>query len=117
MDASRLPDPDISKDPNAAIKLTRIAISGKLPAETKKPSAQAGLPIFVWPAAVIVGMVMLTIMTKISSDADVARHKEEEISLRAGARTDSGFWLKLGAIAVVGWVAWDKLGVKKAFQK
>jgi hypothetical protein len=117
MDAAQLPDPDISKDPNAAVKLAQIAVNGKLPEEANKPSPQGVLPLLIWPVVILAGMVAFTIMTKISSDADVAKHKEEEISLRAGARTDSGFWLKMAGIAVVGWVAWDKLGVKKAFKR
>ena len=108
MDSSRLPNPDIAKDPNAAVKLAQIAVSGKLPVEASSPSPQGLLPlIFVWPIVLVVGMVMFTIMSKISSDADVAKHKEEEISLRAGARTDSGFWMKMAAISVVGLIVWN----------
>jgi len=118
MDASQLPNPDITKDPNAAVKLAEIAVDGKLPSEVSKPSSQGVWPVlFIWPAVILVGIVAFTIMAKISSDADVAKHKEEELSIRSGARTDSGFWLKMAGIAVVGWIAWDKLGVKKAFKK
>jgi hypothetical protein len=116
MDSAQLPNPDIAKDPNAAVKLANIAISGKLPVEVATPSPQ-GLPIWTWPVVIVVGMVMFTIMSKISSDADLAELKENNRCKESGACTDSGFWLKMGAIAVVGWIAWDKLGVKKAFQK
>jgi hypothetical protein len=115
MDAAQLPNPDISKDPNSAVHLADIAISGKLPAEANRPQAQGFL--FMWPIVVVVGMVLFVVMGKIGSDADLAALKEENRCKESGACTDSGFWLKMGAIAVVGWIAWDKLGVKKAFKK
>jgi len=115
MDASQLPNPDISKDPNAAVKLAQIAISGKLGGEAVSPSPQ-GI-IWLWPVVVVVGMVMFTIMGKISSDADLAELKEMNRCKETGACTDEGFWLKMAGIALVGWIAWDKLGVKKAFKK
>jgi hypothetical protein len=117
MDASTLPDPDIAKDPNAAVKLAQIAIGGKLPSEARGPQAQGVLPILIWPVVVVIGMVALVAMSKISSDADLAELKENNRCVESGACTDSGFWLKMAGIAVVGWVAWDKLGVKKAFKK
>jgi hypothetical protein len=117
MDASRLPDPDIAKDPNSAVKLAQIAINGKLPVEASRPTPQGAFPVvFIWPVVIIVGMVAFTIMSKISSDADVQKHKEEQISLRSGAITDSGFWLKMASISVIGLIVWnnrDKLGFKK----
>ena len=117
MDAAMLPNPDISKDPNAAVKLAQIAIGGKLPSEASTPQAQGLLPLLIWPMVLVVGMVLFTVMGKISSDADLAELKENNRCVESGACTDSGFWLKMGAIAVVGWIAWDKLGVKKAFKK
>lgn len=118
MDSAQLPDPDISKDPNAAVALAQIAISGNVPGEAQSKTAQGFIPVlFIWPLVAVVGMVMLTIMSKIGSDADLAAQKEENRCIGSGACTDSGFWMKFGAIAVVGWIAWDKLGVKKAFNK
>lgn len=117
MDAAQLPNPDISKDPNAAVKLAQIVISGKLPSEANAHQSQGLIPLLIWPVVIVVGMVMFTIMSKISSDADLAELKEHNRCIESGACTDSGFWLKMGAIAVVGWVAWDKLGVKKAFKR
>ena len=111
MDANQLPSPDVSKDPNAAVKLANIAISGGLPAEVASPVAQ-GI-FWLWPAAIVVGMVLFTIMSKISSDADVAKEKERLECIKAGACTDAGFWLKMGGVAVLAWVAWDKFGLKE----
>lgn len=115
LDAAALPNPDISKDPNAAVKLAKIAIAGKLPEEASGPQAQ-GL-IWLWPAVIVVGLVLVTIMTKIRSDADVAKEKERVECIKMGACTDYGFWLKLGAIVVAGWVVWDKFGLREAVQK
>jgi hypothetical protein len=115
MDAAQLPNPDIAKDPNAAVKLAAIAVNGKLPAEANQPQAQGF--IFMWPIVIVVGMVLFVVMGKIGSDADLAAQKEENRCIETKACTDSGFWLKMGAIAVVGWIAWDKLGIKKAFNK
>lgn len=118
MDANQLPHPDITKDPNAAVKLAKIALSGQTPGEAAAPSAQGFLPVvFIWPIVIIVGMAMFTIMTKISSDADVAKEKERLECIKVGACTDSGFWLKMGGIAVVAWIVWDKLGLKKGFKR
>ena len=118
MDASKLPNPDVSKDPNAAVKLAVIAIRGGLPQEAQVPSEVGILPaLFIWPVVIIVGLVMMTLMFKISSDADLAAQKEENRCRESGACTDSGFWLKMAGVAVLAWVAWDKLGVKKAFAK
>jgi hypothetical protein len=117
VDAAQLPNADIAKDPNAAVKLAQIAVGGRLPNEANAPQAQGFLPLLIWPVVVVVGMVLFVVMGKISSDADLAALQEENRCKASGACTDSGFWLKMGAIVVVGWIAWDKLGVKKAFQK
>jgi hypothetical protein len=118
MDAASLPDPDISKDPNAAARLAEIVISGKLPAEARGPSSQGLLPLlFIWPVVIVIGMVMFSSMAKAENDADLLTLKEENRCKETGACTDEGFWLKWGAIAVVGWIAWDKFGLKEKFKK
>lgn len=111
-DSSKLPSPDISKDPQAAVKLAQIAVSGKLPEEATSPSPQG--MIWLWPAAVVVGLLLVTIMTKISSDADVAKEKERLECIKTGACTDYGFWLKVGGIALGAWIVWDKFGLREA---
>jgi hypothetical protein len=111
-DASQLPQPDIRRDPDAAVKLAEIAISGKLPSEAPSPEAQ-GL-IWLWPAAIVVGLVLFTIVFKIKSDADLAMEKERELSIRSGARTDYGFWLKAASVVAIAWLAWDKFGLREA---
>jgi hypothetical protein len=118
MDSSRLPYPDITKDPNAAAKLATVAVSGKLPAESSQPQAQGGFAaFFTWPVAAIVGMVLFTVLSKISSDADVLKHREEEISKREGVTGFSSELLKYSLIAVGVWVVWDKFGLKEAAAK
>lgn len=114
MDAQRLPNPDLSTDPNAAVKLARIAITGKVPSEAAAPAAQ-GI-FWLWPVVIIVGGVLFTVMTAIRSRADVQKEKERLKCIQAGACTDYGFWLKISALLVGGWVVWDKLGLREKVQ-
>lgn len=111
-DAQTLPNPDVSRDPDAAVKLAQIAISGRLPSESAAPAAQ-GL-IWLWPAVVVVGLVLVTLMFKIRSDAALAEERERMECIKMGACTDYGFWLKLGGITVAVWLAWDKFGLREA---
>ncbi len=108
-DAASLPDPDVQKNPNAAVDLAQIAIAGKLPGEGAAPSA-AGF-IWLWPLVIVVGAIAFVITSAISSAADVAKEKERIECIKAGKCTDTGFWLKIGSIAVIGWIVWDKMGV------
>lgn len=110
MDASSLPNPDLAKDPNAAAKLATIAVAGKLPGEAQTPSPQ-GL-VWLWPAVIVVGLVLTTISSKIKADADLAKEKEHYECIKSGACTDYGFWLKVGGAVVVGWIIWDKFDLR-----
>ncbi len=110
LDSSTLPDPDVGRDRNAAVKLAAIAVTGKAPAGAGPQPT--GL-FWLWPAVIVIGIVMFTIVFKIRSDAETAQEKERLACVKAGACTDSGFWLKLGALAVIGWLAWDKFGLRE----
>jgi hypothetical protein len=105
-DPSSLPSPS---SPNAAVQLAEIAIAGKLPGEAGAPSPTGF--IWLWPAVIVVGAIALVITTKIRSDADEAAEREKYECIKAGKCTDSGFWLKIGAIALGGWILWDKVGL------
>jgi len=106
-DSSQLPSP---QDRNAAVSLARIAVGGKLPGD-RSPEA-AGF-IWLWPLVVVIGVVAFTISQKIKSDAAAAAEHERIECIKAGKCTDTGFWMKFGAIAVVGWIAWDKMGLRE----
>lgn len=108
-DASSLPNPDVAKNPTAAVELAQIAISGALPSEAGRPDAQGF--IWMWPLVVVVGAIAIVIMTSIRSSAETAQEQERLECIKAGKCTDSGFWIKVGAVAVVGWLLWDKAGV------
>jgi hypothetical protein len=114
-DSSKLPAPDIEKNPAAAVQLAQIAISGVLPGETVAPQAQGF--VWMWPAVVVIGVIAFVIMTAIKSSADAAAERERLECIKAGKCTDSGFWLKVGAIAVTAWVAYDKFGIGKGLVK
>jgi len=107
-DSSTLPSPQA---PGAAVTLAQIAISGKLPGEAGAPQA-AGFS-FVWPIVIVVGAVAYVITTKINSDADAAKEHERIECVKSGGCTDSGFWMKVGAAAFLGWLAWDKMGLRE----
>lgn len=108
-DASSLPDPDVTKNPQAAVQLAQIAISGVLPGATPTPGAQGF--VWLWPLVIVVGAIAFVTITAIRSAADSAEEKERLACIEAGKCTDTGFWLKVGALAVAGWVVWDKMGV------
>jgi hypothetical protein len=108
---SSLPAPSVQADPDAAVKLATLAINGGCPADG--PQAQG----IVWFAlAIPIGGLVLVISQYLKSKADVAKEKERVRCIESGACTDSGFWLKLAAISVLGWVAWDKMGLREALK-
>lgn len=112
MDAQQLPDP--SRD-GAAVALARIAVVGAVPSEVAAPQAQGFF--WLWPVAIVVGAVLFTLVAKIRSDADVLKERERLECIKVGACTDYGFWLKLGGIAMIGYLAWEKFGLKEAIAR
>lgn len=110
MDPQQLPSPDVSRDPNAAAKLAAIAVLGRAEGEAPLPTPQGGFGIgTIWPLAAIAG-VLIVIMHAISSAADVAKEKERLECVKAGACTDSGFWVKAAAVLGIGYVGWRVYG-------
>jgi len=110
---SSLPRPDVAKDPDAAVKLAKIAMAGKSPTEVASPQAQG----FIWLVAIPVAGAALVLSQHIKSKADIAKEKARLECIKSGECTDSGFWLKVGSIAVIAWLAWDKMGLKEAVNK
>jgi hypothetical protein len=108
-DASSLPSPDVGKNPNAAADLARLALGGKLPGEVSSPHAQGF--IWLWPLVIVVGAIAFVITSSIRSSAERAAEHEKYECIKAGKCTDTGFWMKLGGIALVGWIIWDKAGL------
>lgn len=113
-----LPGPDVFSNPEAAVQLAKLAIAGASPAPG--PAATGGIFTgshpWLWPV-LIVGAVLLTVTTAISTAADVAKDREQKACIEAGACTDYGFWLKVGGIAVVAWLAWEKMGLGRSLTK
>jgi hypothetical protein len=109
-DPAALPCANVARDPDAAVKLATIAIKGKTPSEAASPSAQG----IVWFVLLIpIAGVVIVLSQLIKSKADVVKEKERLRCIQAGACTDSGFWMKIAAVSVVGWLAWDKLGLRE----
>lgn len=106
-----LPNADLTQNPNGAVQLAQIAITGQVPVQALGPQPTAGLAHpWLWPA-LIVGAVLLTVTTAIKTAADVAKDQEEKACIEAGACTDYGFWLKAGGVVALVWFAWRELGV------
>lgn len=104
-----LPDPDLRRNPQAAVQLALIACAGKLPGEARQASA-VGF-IWLWPVVIVVGAIAYVISSKIRNDAETAQEHERLECIKAGYCTDYGFWLKVGAVGFIGWLVWDRLGV------
>lgn len=105
-----LPNTDLRSNPNAAMQLAQIAVTGQLPVMQSSPSAMGASPPWLWPV-LIVGGLLLAITTAIKTAADVAKDAEEKACIKAGACTDYGFWLKAAAVLGISWFAWKEMGV------
>ncbi len=109
VDAANLPTPSVVTDPNSAAKLAEIAIAGQCPSDVSSPQAQG----FIWFIVIPVAGIVLLLSQMIKSKAEVAKEAERMRCIESGACTDYGFWLKIASITVVGWIAWDKFGVRE----
>lgn len=110
MPDAALPNADLRSNPNGAVQLAQIAITGNVPVMQSSPVALGAAQPWLWPV-LIVGGLLLAITTAIRTAADVAKDAEEKECIRAGACTDYGFWLKAAAVLGLGWFAWKELGV------
>lgn len=108
-DSQNLPSPDLRRDPNAAVKLAKIVINGQLPGEYQSPGAQGF--IWLWPIVIVVGAIAFVITSSIRSRAEVEMEKERLACVKEGKCVDSGFWMKVGAVGVIGWLVWSKMGL------
>jgi hypothetical protein len=115
IDPSSLPSPDVARDPDAAVKLADIALEGKAPSEVASAQSQ-GIVWFV--LAIPIAGVVLVLSQLIKSKAELAAQKERNrFCAESNTCTDSGFWLKWTGIVIVGWLAWDKFGLREAVEK
>src|SRR5262245_2762103 len=107
-----LPDPDVRSNPQAAVQLASVALTGgaAVSSPTATGSLVAGSHPWLWPALIVAG-VLITVTTAIKTAADVAKDREEKACIEAGACSDFGFWLKAGGILALAWLAWRELGL------
>lgn len=96
-----MPDSDLGRNPEAAVQLAQIAVSGTEPAATSPQTVGIN---WIWPTAIVVGGALLAYTTKIKTDAESAAESERIACIKAGACTDSGFWIKVGALSFLGYV-------------
>ena len=115
MPDARLPDPDVTHNPAAAVQLAQLAITGgsQVPAPVATSGLFAGQHPWLWPV-LIVGGLLIAVTTAIKTAADVAKDQEEKACIEAGACTDYGFWLKAGGIAALVYIAWKEFGLDRA---
>lgn len=113
MPDAMLPNANLRANPDGAVQLAQIAITGKVPVMSASPSAMGAVQPWLWPV-LIVGGLLLAVTTAIRTAADVAKDAEEKECIKAGACTDYGFWLKAAAVLGIGWFAWKELGVGHA---
>jgi hypothetical protein len=114
-----LPISDLRQNPNAAVELANLALVGASPRPSALRQAGGGMALGAFPGAthpwlwpvLIVGGLLLAITTAIKTAADVAKEKERLACIQAGACTDFGFFLKVGGIAMIAYVAWNQFGV------
>lgn len=118
MPGQSLPSADLSSNPQGAVQLAQIALAGP---SLSSPSATGGFLSaashpWLWPVLIVGGLLLVT-TTAIKTAADVAKDQEEKACIEAGACTDYGFWLKVGGVVAIAWFAWEKLGVRHAFDR
>lgn len=116
MPGVQLPNLNLAANPNAAVQLAHIALSGKAPTSATAAAPMEGVFAshpWLWPV-LIVGGLLIAVTTAVKTAADVAKEREKYACIQAGACTDYGFWLKAGGITVLAWFAWTQLGVGDA---
>lgn len=110
----QLPSADLRQNPGAAVQLANIALVGASPAAASASNSGVGMLSathpWLWPV-LIVGGLLLAITTAIKTSADLAAEKERLACIQAGACTDYGFFLKVGGVAMLGYVAWNQFGL------
>lgn len=116
MKGQSLPDPDLSSNPDGAVQLAQLALTGGSAVSSPVATGGLGSGFLSWPV-LIVAAVLLTVTTAIKTAADVAKDREEKTCIEAGACTDYGFWLKAGGVVALAWFAWRELGVRDHFKK
>lgn len=110
MDAGSLPNPDITKDPNSAVKLAEIVIAGKMVGELTGPSAQGAF--FVIPMVVIGGVIGFTLMNQSNNDLELAAQRERNRHCEDGFHLDCLPFVQIAAISVAGLIGYRFLKKK-----
>lgn len=114
MPGQTLPSADVTQNPNAAVQLAQLALAGA--STVSSPTATGSLGFmshpYMWPALIVLGVAFVA-TSAISSYADVAKQREQDACIEAGACTDYGYWLKAGAVVVLAYFAWEKFGLKE----
>ena len=106
MPGVKLPEPNVAVDPQAAVRLAQLALNGP-PASSPEAQGAWHTGLSWWWPAIIVGGLLMAVTTAIRSSAETAQEKEYLACVRAGACTDSGFWIKVGGVSMLVYIAWQ----------
>lgn len=113
-DAQLLPDPDLRKDPMAAVRLADIVLDGKLPANVGGPTAQGLIPLLVGAVAAV---VLLGYVATVRTKAAAAKEEERLRCLREGdlaakiACSEPSSLIAFAAIGYAAYWTWTKGGL------
>ena len=108
-DPATLPLPS----PDTVVALSKIAITGELGQAADKPVAQGFIPILILAGA---GVLLLTLTSFISNRAEVQKEKLRIECQKAGeCSTTSETVVKIAVVGLIGWFAWEKMGLKQKF--
>lgn len=106
-DSVSIPNADVRANPNAAVELARIVISGTAPAAAA-PQAVGFLPLV--PLLVGAGALVLafSITSAIRNRAEVQMHKEEIECIKLGACVDWRRYAILGGLGLAGFYLYKR---------
>jgi hypothetical protein len=112
-DPAALPEADVAKDPDAAVKLAVIAVSGKLPTEATQPEEQGF--IWMWPLVLVLGVVGFVLTSKIRAEAEIEMEKERTRCIQEAGwfACDELALVKVGAIGIGAFFIYSKFFRKK----
>lgn len=114
-DPQLLPDPDVRKNPRAAIQLAEIALGKPSAVSLPGPAAQGILPFILVGAIAVVGLGAL--VSSIRNTADVEKAKIEAECKMMGACGREGWYLAAGLGVLFLWEMGLGDTVKKALKR
>ena len=113
-DPQTLPKPDVRLDPDVAVKLAQMVVTGQPAPEVAAPQAQGFVPILIMTVGAV---LLLSITSIVSNRAEVAKERERQKCLREGdfvakiLCADVSNILMFAAVGYGAYYAWTNLGI------